>query len=121
MFQILFFASAAAIVFSLLPAVLLEAGFTGQRVWSICGVLLVGWFVFATAFRVAQSRAAAVDLPIPRPMLAFAVVASLLQIYNLFGGGSAWPYMIGVLALIANGFSMFLLLLLGPGTDVGEE
>ena len=113
MLQILFFASAAAIVFSLLPAFLTEAGIDAGLGWKISGLLLTAWIVLASAFRVRQSRAESVPMPIPRGVLALAGIAVVLQLYNLTGEGLAWPYLVGIVALLANGFSMFLLLLLG--------
>jgi hypothetical protein len=117
MLQILFFASAAAIVFSLLPPFLFEAGIDPGLGWKISGLLLTAWIVLASGFRVAQSRAETVPMPIPRGVMVFAAVAVFLQLYNLTGEGRAWPYLVGVVALLANGFSMFLLLLLGSQDD----
>ena len=120
MLQILFFASAAAIVFSLLPIFLFETGFSESLTWKISGVFLAAWFVLASAYRIVQSRAESVPLPIPRGVVLLAAVATLLLIYNL-GEGRAWPYLVGIVALLANGFSMFLLLLLGSREEEQES
>lgn len=114
MLQVLFFASAAAIVLSLLPAVLTEAGLDEDTVWCICGGALTAWITIAGSYRAIQSRSAGVTLPLPRPVLTLGAIAVILQVYNILGPRDAWPFLAGLIALVVNGFSMFLLLLLRP-------
>ncbi|MDA1075902.1 MAG: hypothetical protein O3A63_14225 [Proteobacteria bacterium] len=117
MLQVLFFASAAAIFFGLFPAVLAEAGLTDAVIWTVCSCALIAWLILAIAFRAQQARAAGVRMTLPGLILVLAVGALGLQIYNITGPRVAWPYMAGVSALLVNGFTMFLLLLLRPVDD----
>ena len=115
--QILFFASAAAILFALLPAFLAETGLTDATLWRVASVGMILWLVLAIGFRYRQANRAGVTMPIPRPMIVLASVSLVLQIGNVAVLASAWPYLFGITLLIANGFSMFLLLLLSPQED----
>lgn len=117
--QILFFASAASIAFGLLPAGLAEAGIEEHNIWKFGGAVLICWYVGAVSFRVRQSKALGVTMPIPKPVLVWASVALVLQIYNISTEGVAWPYLFGVTGLLINGFSVFLILVLKPSN--GEQ
>ena len=109
--QILFFASAMAIVFALLPVALQSAGIAQQKIWHIGSGGLLIWYLGVVPFRLYQSRKLAVRSPMPPLLMVWAVLAASLQVYNLTTPGLAWPYLVGVFSLVINGFSVFLLLL----------
>ena len=115
--QILFFASAAAIMFALLPAFLIETGLPEAAVWRTGSAGMILWLVLAIGFRYRQASQAGVNMPIPRVMVMLAATSLVLQVYNIAVPATAWPYLFGVTMLIINGFSMFLLLLLSPQDD----
>ena len=111
--QILFFSSAMAIVFSLLPTVLRTIGTAETHIWKIGSTGLLAWYAFIVPYRVRQSRKYSAESPLPRALLFWVAISSAVQIYNLTTAGLAWPYLFGIFSLIVNGFSVFLLLLLG--------
>jgi hypothetical protein len=117
--QILFFASAMAIVFALLPAALQSAGVPEGKIWRIGSGGLLAWYLGVVPYRLRQSRKLSVRLPLPPLLIVWAVLASSLQIYNLTTPGLAWPYLFGVFSLVINSFSVFLLLLFK--SDWGDE
>jgi hypothetical protein len=111
--QILFTATAASIVFGLLPAFLLEAGLRERTAWQVASGALITWIVTAIGFRMRQSRSLGVRMPIPRHVTVWGVVSVGLLIYNVAGDGKSWPYLFGIMGLLMNGFSVFLILVLG--------
>lgn len=119
--QILFFASAMAIIFALLPSILTAVGLSPPLIWKIgsCGLLV--WYVGAVPYRLNQSRKLGVSSPMPRLLVVWVALSSLLQGYNLSTPGLAWPYLFGVFSLVVNGFSVFLLLLLGSESEESES
>lgn len=112
--QILFFSSAVAILFALLPSISRAAGVGANVTWIIGSAGLSIWFVGAGTYRVRQSKRLGATLALPPGMLVWLVAATALQIYNLAVAQTSWPYLVGVLALNVNGYTAFLLLLLGP-------
>lgn len=115
--QILFTATAAAIICALLPSFLTETGLDPSVVWKLCSGALVCWIVGATAFRLRQSRTHGVAMPIPRHVRMLGVIAVPLQVYNIASAGHSWPYLFGIMTLLVNGFSVFLVLVLSPLDD----
>ena len=118
--QILFTASAASIVFGLLPPFLAEAGLRDDLVWKVSSAALTAWIVCAIGFRVRQSRVHGVPMPIPRHVSAWGAVSVVLLVYNIERAGTSWPYLFGVFGLLMNGFSVFLVLVLSP-TETDES
>jgi hypothetical protein len=118
--QVLCFASAMAIVFALLPSALAEAGVENNLIWKIgsCGLLI--WYAGILPYRRHQARKFGVLSQIPRLLQIWVLTAAALQIYNLTTPGLSWPYMFGVFSLVVNGFTVFLLLLLGSGATDQE-
>ena len=112
--QILFTATAAAIVYALLPSFLVETGVSESLVWKISSAALLCWIVGAIAFRMKQSRKYEVAMPIPMHIRVLAAISFALQIYNIAGVGQSWPYLIGIMTILMNGFSVFLILVLNP-------
>jgi len=115
--QMLFAASAAAIAFALLPTLLAEAQVPRSTLWRIGSGSLVIWYVTIGAFRFNQARRNAVSFPFPGPFVAWVGLLILLQALNLALAVS-WPYLVGLLGILVNGFIFFLRLLLG---DVEER
>lgn len=115
--QILFFSSAMAIVFALLPSVLDAAGIAPAVVWKTGSGALLAWYAGIVPYRVVQNRKLGAARALPPLLLLWAAVASSLQVYNLATPATAWPYLFGVFSLVVNGFSVFLLLLLGTDAD----
>jgi len=112
--QILFTASAAAIVFGLLPPFLVEAGLRESVVWKVSSGVLTCWIVCAIGFRMHQSRRFRVPMPIPRHVSVWGTVSVAMQIFNIVHEGASWPYLFGVFGLLLNGFSVFLVLVMSP-------
>ncbi len=108
--QMLFTASAAAILFSLLPTLLAEGGLATATTWRVGSLVLVAWFIGAPAYRFYQARQPGVRFVIARGIMAMLVPILVLQIANLFLGAS-WPYLVGVTAILVNGFVTFIALL----------
>jgi Ca2+/H+ antiporter len=118
--QMLFAASAAAIAFALLPALLAEAELSRPTVWRFGSGALVIWFVSIGAFRFDQARRNAVPFPFRGGFAAWTGFLVLLQTLNLALSVS-WPYLIGAFGLLVNGFIFFLRLLLGDLDGQREE
>jgi hypothetical protein len=112
--QILFTATAASIFFGLLPSFLTESGLDENTVWKVSSGALVCWIVGAIAFRISQSRKHRVAMPIPGHIRVLGVIAVGLQIYNMTGMGRSWPYLFGIMTILINAFSVFLILVLKP-------
>ncbi len=108
--QMLFTASAAAIVFSLAPSVLLESGIDEQTMWRVGSISLTVWFVVAPAYRLYQTRHPGVSFSIARSVMVLVVPLIGLQVAN-YVLCEAWPYMLGVGGILVNGFATFLDLL----------
>ena len=49
-------------------------------------------------------------MSIPRHFRILGALAIAFQIYNIVGVGQSWPYLFGILTLLINGFSVFLVL-----------
>ena len=118
--QVLFTTTAAAIAFALLPSFLFELGLDERLVWRTGSAALICWIVGALAFRYRQSRVYGVAMPIPRYIRALGVVSIALQTFNIVNAGVAWPFMFGIMMILMNGFSVFLLLVLRPLDDDAE-
>lgn len=108
--QIVFTATAASIVYGLLPSFLAETGISPNLVWKVSSGALIGWIVGAIGFRLRQSRTHGVAMSIPRHFRILGALAIAFQIYNIVGVGQSWPYLFGILTLLINGFSVFLVL-----------
>lgn len=108
--QMLFTASAAAIVFALAPSVLLESGLDERVTWRIGSVSLTVWFIAAPAYRLYQTRQPGVSFSIARVVMILVVPLIGLQVANYFMCVS-WPYLVGILGILVNGFATFLDLL----------
>ena len=115
--QILFTATAAAIVCGLLPSFLVEVGLRESTVWKVASGALICWIVGAVSFRIHQSKVLGVPMPIPRHVSIWGAISIVLQIYNVAGEGRSWPYLFGIMGLLMNGFSVFLILVLSPTDD----
>lgn len=108
-----------AIVFALLPAALATAGIPPPTIWKIGSGSLLAWYIGIVPYRVLQTRKLGVSSSLPRPLVMWVSASALLQIYNLTTSGLLWPYLAGIFSLVVNGFSVFLLLLLGQ--DAGTN
>ncbi|MGB1885429.1 MAG: hypothetical protein ACPHUF_16125 [Gammaproteobacteria bacterium] len=115
--QILFTASAASVVLGLLPSFLMETGIGEANTWKVASLALLVWMAGALAYRERQSRAFGVANQIPKVVLRLTVIIVPLQIYNAGWAGAAWPYLVGVLGPLINGFSVFLILVLRPSPE----
>lgn len=115
--QILFFSSAMAIVFALLPSALASAGLPEPTIWKLGSAGLLAWYVGIVPYRIKQSRRLGVQYSLPRAFVLWVLAPAILQVYNLTTPGLLWPYLFGIFSLVVNGFSVFLLLLMGGGGD----
>ena len=120
--QILFTASAAAIVLSLLPSFLVATGAKSALVWKISSCAMAVWIAGALYFRLRQSKAMGIPMQIPVHVRAFGIPGIFLQLYNIVVLGEAWPFLVGLFVVLMNGFSVFLILVLKPvETDEIED
>ena len=107
-------------MYALLPSFLLEAELSISNAWKLSSGALICWVVGTVGFRIVQSRRHDVAMPIPKHVRAGGVIAIGWQIYNILGPGQSWPYLFGIMMLLMNGFSVFLILILNP-VDEGNE
>jgi len=119
--QILFFSSAMAVVFALLPSVLVSAEIPPALVWKTGSGALLAWYIGIVPYRITQNRKFGAARSLPPLLVLWAALAASLQIYNLATSGTAWPYLFGIFSLVVNGFSVFLLLLLGKDFDARDR
>lgn len=106
-----------AIVFALLPAALATTGMPEPVIWKIGSGGLLAWYIGIVPYRITQSRRLGVRSALPRALKMWVLAPAVLQIYNLTTSGLLWPYLFGIFSLVVNGFSVFLLLLLGTGSE----
>jgi hypothetical protein len=83
-----------------------------SSIWRIASSSLLAWQVGIVFYRARQFRETGAVIPIPRVLRLWVVSVLVLQVLNLHLAVS-WPYLLGVFSLLANGFTFFLLLLLG--------
>ncbi len=114
--QMLFTACAAAIFFSLLPFLLGETSLDRESTWRVGSAGLSAWFLIMPYVRYRQSRRMGTHYPIARGLLVVLPVILVLQIANTFYG-VGWPYLVGILGILANGFLTFLALLFSKGEE----
>ena len=111
--EMLLASSVAACAFAFLPFVLLDA-LDDHAAWRIGSGLQVLWLIGITVFRTRQSRRTGAEyFKSARFAAPLGLPAMLLLIGNATMWGTSWPYVVGVLFLIAVGFSAFITLLLG--------
>ena len=108
--QMLFSACAGAIFFSLLPFLLGETGLDREAVWRVGSGCLTAWFIVLPYVRYRQSRDLGVEYPVARGIVMLLPLLLILEISNTFYG-AGWPYLVGILGILANGFATFLALL----------
>ena len=118
--SMLLIASAMAVLFALLPALLVEAQVPRSTIWRIGSALLLVWQVGIFGHRTRQFRASALPAPVPRFVAAGAVFIVLLQALNL-KLCTSWPYLLGVFGMLVSGFSFFMVLLLGTHEEVRRD
>ena len=53
-------------------------------------------------------------MPIPGHIRVLGVFAIGFQIYNIVGTGQSWPYLFGIMTVLVNGSTVFLILVLSP-------
>jgi hypothetical protein len=113
--EMLLTGSAISCAFSFLPFVLLDV-LDENVAWRTGSALQVLWIFGISIFRSRQARrmgadyvgSASVGFMAPVMLVALVVLTANIAIW-----GAAWPYVIGVLALITTGFNAFVRLLLG--------
>ena len=118
--QVLLGAEAAAIVFALGPFVFAAANVPPETIWKIGSFGMLLWYVAVGSLRKRQSTKLGSPVPIPFVNFTWVVAICILQSYNIIAGGKAWPYLIAVFGLVANGFVAFVLLLMSP-VESNEE
>ena len=123
--EMLLTASAISCAFSFLPFVLLDV-MDESLAWRTGSALQVMWIIGIAAFRAKQARRKGADYigaASIRFMAPITLSAMVLLIANTAIWGEAWPYVVGLLALIATGFNAFVRLLLGTGqaSELGRD
>ncbi|MGR8947075.1 MAG: hypothetical protein ACU84Q_03450 [Gammaproteobacteria bacterium] len=110
--QILFTASAASVMFGLLPSFLTEVGLSDDRMWQVSSVTLICWIVGALVFRLRQSKRYGIAMQVPMHIRLWGICSIALQAYNIAVATQAWPYLFGLMTIVMNAFSVFLILVL---------
>lgn len=110
--RMLLVASAMAVSFALLPALLTEARLPEATRWRVLSACLLVWQSGIAWHRARQFRAGGTPSPVPRLLYVWVAGILLLQGLNIALGVS-WPYLLGVFGILVNAFSFFMLLLLG--------
>ena len=118
--QMLFTSSGAAVLFSLIPSILVEGGLTKETTWRAGSALLFAWFVAAPGYRLYQARRPDVRFPISRGVMVFIIPLLCLEFVNIFRGES-WPYLLGVMGILTNGFATFLDLLFSKTEEAPSD
>ena len=108
--EMLLAASALAIMFALLPAVLAEADVSLPITWRIGSTLMLICQLVLAVLRTRQFRAAGLRTRPPLWLVAWISSLLVLQAANIVLGVS-WPYLLGVFGMLGNGFFFFLRLL----------
>ena len=108
--QMLLTASAATVLFSLAPWLLDTTGVPTTISWRLCSGALLVWQVGIAVRRSRQFRRFTTPVAIPKLMYSGVIATIVLQTVNLFLG-EPWPYILGVLVVLANGFTFFFVLL----------
>ena len=108
--QMLLTASAATVLFSLAPWILAESEVPEAIGWRLCSGALLVWLTAIGVYRRRQFCSFTTSISLPRLMYVWVVGCQVLLAINLVLG-EAWPFMLGVVTLLANGFTFFLSLL----------
>ena len=108
--EMLLTASALAIVFALLPGIVMEAGFSRDATWRTGSSLILVSQLGLGVFRTRQFRLAGFDARPPIHMMVWYTPIVLLQAANV-ALGTSWLYLLGVIGVVGNGFFFFLRLL----------
>ncbi len=117
--EMLLTGSAISCAFSFLPFVLLDV-LDENVAWRTGSALQVFWIFGISIFRSRQARRKGADYvgsASVRFMAPVMLVALVLLTANIAIWGAAWPYVVGVLALITTGFNAFVRLLLGTRSN----
>jgi hypothetical protein len=117
--QLLPVATVAAVAFAHRPAVLAEAGVPSAAAWRLQSLSLLVFQVGIAAYRTRQFRREGVAPVFPRSLGIWVTTVVLLQCLILVLA-TAWPYLVGVLGLLVNGFSFFPILLFGRASEAIE-
>ena len=75
--------------------------------------------VFMAIYRYRQTIKIGSEFNLPLPMRIVALFMLAILLANVVLLETAWPYLVGVLALLANAFVVFLVLLLGGNDSDG--
>jgi hypothetical protein len=119
MLRMLLTASAVAVLFSLAPWLLAEGGLPQPVVWRLCSGSLLVWQSGITVYRRRQFRNLGTSVSVPRLLYILLAVNLALQAINLVLA-EAWPFLLGVVSVLAYGFTFFLKLLFWGAGD-GDE
>ncbi len=110
---------ASATFFSLMPIVLFNAQLTDETIWRVGSFLMLSVAVFMAIYRYRQTIKIGSEFNLPLPMRIVALFMLAILLANVVLLETAWPYLVGVLVLLANAFVVFLVLLLGGNDSDG--
>ena len=120
--SILLTASAVALLFSLAPFVVLDAGVSEIIFWRIGSAVQGVWIISIAMYRIRQAQVSGVSSVMPLKVMAFVmliVVSS--QVANVLFYGQSWIYVIGVAFQLVVAFISFAGLLLDRWKDDEES
>jgi hypothetical protein len=112
-------ASAATVLFSLAPLLLNEVGVPQSISWRLCSGALLLWMAGISVHRNRQFQSFTHPVAFPKMMYVWMIVLVVLQAINIFLGES-WPFILGVVGILGNGFIFFLLLLFWEDREVDK-
>lgn len=110
--RMLLIASGMSILFSWLPAVLNEADVRADTTWRLSSLGMLVWLLSTAVYRSRQIKQLDQDQLGPRVAVVWNAAILLLQGANVYLA-LTWPYMLGIVGILANAFMFFLVLLLG--------
>jgi hypothetical protein len=119
--QVLLTASAIALLFSIAPFIVLDAGVSEPLFWRVGSGVQGAWWILISIYRLRQARVVGVPPVIPmRIMVPLVLIVLLSQVANAAFYALSWVYVIGVVFQLFLAFISFSGLLLDRWRDEEE-
>ncbi len=111
--SILLMASASAVFASLLPFLLLAAGFSASSTWTAASALYGVWLLGIILLRIRQGEHLGAGTATRRATAVITAAMGTLVLFNAASLHSSWPYLLAVYWQLFVAFTAFLMLLRG--------
>lgn len=120
--SVLLTASAVAVLFSLAPFVVLDAGVPEFIFWRVGSAVQGAWIISIALYRMKQAQVSGVASVMHiKVMVSLMLLVVIAQVTNALFYGQSWLYVIGVAFQLAVAFSSFSGLLLDRWKDNEES